>query len=194
MNRAAEVFLIIFFAPIWVVLLLIVSLLLLVSQGCPIIFKDVRAGLKGKEFTLYKFRTMRPGQEDDNKRITKVGSFLRKTSLDELPELINVLKGDMSLVGPRPLPVRYLSRYTRREFSRHDVKPGITGLAQVNGRNLLSWEEKFEFDLEYVSKKSFLFDVRILVKTVMVVFLARGINERSDTTMSEFRAPSQESN
>lgn len=194
MNRAAEVFLIIFFAPIWVGLLLIVSLLLLVSQGCPIIFKDVRAGLKGKEFTLYKFRTMRPGQEDDNKRITKVGSFLRKTSLDELPELINVLKGDMSLVGPRPLPVRYLSRYTRREFSRHDVKPGITGLAQVNGRNLLSWEEKFEFDLEYVLKKSFLFDVRILVKTVMVVFLARGINERSDTTMSEFRAPSQESN
>lgn len=190
MNRLIEVFLVVFFAPIWVVLLLVIASLVFFSDGRPIIFKDLRAGLKGKEFALYKFRTMRPGQEDDSKRITKLGKFLRKTSLDELPELINVLKGDMSLVGPRPLPMRYISRYTEREFQRHNVKPGITGLAQVNGRNQLSWEEKFEFDLEYVSKRSFLLDVKILFKTIQVVFLARGINEKADTTMSEFRTRS----
>lgn len=146
-----------------------------VKLGTPIIFKQKRPGYKGKIFTLYKFRTMTDERDEngellpDEKRLTKFGLFLRKTSLDELPELWNVLKGDMSLVGPRPLLVSYLPYYTKRESLRHTVKPGITGLAQVNGRNFIDWDHRLELDARYVEHIGFVLDLWILIKTVAVV-------------------------
>lgn len=154
-------------------LYIIVAVLVRVKLGSPVIFKQARPGKDGKIFNLYKFRTMTDEKDEngnllpDDVRLTPFGRMLRKTSLDELPEAFNILKGDMSVVGPRPLLVEYLDYYTEEEMHRHDVRPGLTGLAQINGRNAISWEEKFAYDLEYVKNISFLFDVKIILQTVL---------------------------
>lgn len=156
--------------------LLIIALLVRIKLGTPVIFKQKRPGLNEKIFTLYKFRTMTDQKDDkgnllsDELRLTKFGKMLRSTSLDELPELINILIGDMSIVGPRPLLPEYLPYYTEEEQHRHDVRPGLTGLAQVNGRNAISsWEERFEYDLQYVRNCTLILDIKILFKTVLKV-------------------------
>mgnify|MGYP005847808413 CR=1 FL=1 len=155
-----------------------------------IIFKQKRPGKNGKIFTLYKFRTMK--EKDDNyktdfERITKIGKFLRKYSIDELPQLINILKGNMSFIGPRPLLVNYLQYYTPFQMRRHEVKPGITGWAQVNGRNAISWEEKFKLDVWYVDNLSFWLDLKIFFKTIFNVLKRKGINNSEEETMPIFR-------
>ena len=154
----------------------VTALLVRVKLGAPVIFKQERPGLHGKIFTLYKFRTMTDEKDKNGKllpdevRLTKFGKMLRSTSLDELPELLNILRGDMAVVGPRPLLVEYLPYYTKEEKHRHDVRPGLTGLAQINGRNTLTWEEKFSYDIKYVKNISFVSDVKIILKTVEKVF------------------------
>lgn len=154
---------------------ILIYILVLIFLGRPVIFKQKRPGKDEKIFTLYKFRTMTDKKDKngkllpDEKRLTKFGKFLRKTSLDEIPEFFNILKGDMSFVGPRPLLVEYLNYYTEEEKHRHDVRPGLTGLAQVNGRNLLSWEERFKLDIEYINNITFFGDVKIIFKTIFKV-------------------------
>lgn len=160
-----------------------------VGLGRPVLFRQARAGLRGSEFEVLKFRTMLPMTPDrvsDAERLTPLGRFLRSTSLDELPSLWNVVRGDLSLVGPRPLPVRYLDRYTLEQARRHEVRPGITGLAQVRGRNRLSWEEKFTLDVEYVARRSFALDLAILAATVRVVLRRDGISADGEVTAREF--------
>lgn len=172
-------------------LLLIIILLLVVNRGNPF-FVQIRPGKNEKPFKLIKFKTMTDEKDEqgellpDKKRITKFGSFLRNYSLDELPQLINVLKGDMSLVGPRPLLFKYIPLYNERQRKRHKVRPGITGLAQVNGRNAISWAQKFEYDIEYVENLSFLLDVKILYKTFLKVVKKQGINQSSERPMVPF--------
>ena len=171
---------------------LILILLVWVNLGGPVIFAQVRPGLHGKLFKLFKFRSMRNVSDaqgnplPDDQRLTKFGKFLRASSLDELPELVNVLKGEMSLVGPRPLLVAYLERYSPEQARRHDVLPGITGWAQVNGRNAISWEEKFKLDVWYVDHQSFWLDIKILFMTVMKVFKRESINAPGSATAPEF--------
>lgn len=173
--------------------LLLVAILVRCKLGSPILFKQKRPGLHEKIFCMYKFRTMTDAKDADGNllpdevRLTKFGKLLRSTSLDELPELFNILKGDMAIVGPRPLLVQYLPRYNERQHHRHDVRPGFTGLAQVNGRNSISWQEKFEWDVRYVENVSFLMDLRIIVKTVKVVLKRDGISSETSATMEEFR-------
>ena len=173
--------------------LLLVAILVRCKLGSPILFKQKRPGLHEKIFCMYKFRTMTDAKDADRNllpdevRLTKFGKLLRSTSLDELPELFNILKGDMAIVGPRPLLVQYLPRYNERQHHRHDVRPGFTGLAQVNGRNSISWQEKFEWDVRYVEKVSFLMDLRIIAKTVKVVLKRDGISSETSATMEEFR-------
>lgn len=173
-------------------LILIIAILVLLKLGAPIFFRQQRPGLNGKPFMLLKFRTMTDEQDEDgnllpdSERLTKFGVFLRSTSLDELPALINVLNGDMSLVGPRPLLMQYLNRYTPEQTRRHEVRPGITGWAQVNGRNSISWEEKFEKDIWYVNNLSFILDLKIIFLTVIHVFQRDGINEEGQATVQEF--------
>lgn len=170
-----------------------------VSMGRPIFFTQMRPGKDGRAFRLIKFRTMRPPEPgrdaiaDDGLRLTKVGQFLRATSLDELPTLINVLRGDMSLVGPRPLLMRYLDRYTPEQARRHEVRPGVTGQAQVSGRNALGWDEKFALDVWYVENRSFLVDLKILIATVFKVFQREGISSEGHATMPEFMGSGGES-
>lgn len=159
--------------------------------GGPVLFRQQRPGKDGEIFELVKFRTMLEVDEanglvTDEQRMTRFGTFLRSTSLDELPSLWNVVKGDMSLVGPRPLLVRYLDRYTPEQSRRHEVRPGITGLAQVNGRNGLSWEDKFAKDVEYVDNRSFLLDLRIVLATIRKVFQREGVAAEGSATMHEF--------
>ena len=172
--------------------LLIVAILVRTKLGSPILFKQERPGLHGKVFCLYKFRTMTSETDKngellpDEVRLTKFGQLLRSTSLDELPELLNILKGDMAVVGPRPLLVKYLPRYNEHQARRHEVRPGFTGYAQVNGRNTISWEEKFNLDVEYVDNITFLGDWGIIFKTVKTVLLREGINSESSVTMEEF--------
>lgn len=169
------------------------ALLVRLTMGKPILFRQQRPGLGGRPFTLYKFRTMREAFDpqgrllSDKERITPFGRFLRSTSLDELPELWNILKGDMSLVGPRPLLMQYLDRYTPEQARRHEVKPGITGWAQVNGRNALTWEEKFEMDTWYVDHRSFGLDLKIIFLTIWKILKREGINQPGRTTMDEFK-------
>ena len=171
---------------------LLVGVLVWIFQGLPIFFMQRRTGHRERLFGLIKFRTMKNGKSDpiniqpDSKRLTRFGRFLRSTSLDELPELINVLKGDMSLVGPRPLLMQYLDRYTPQQRRRHEAPPGITGWAQVNGRNSLPWEERFELDVWYVDHCSFSLDVRILLKTIWKTLKREGITEPGHPTMTEF--------
>jgi lipopolysaccharide/colanic/teichoic acid biosynthesis glycosyltransferase len=173
-------------------LLVWVAILVRTRLGAPVLFRQVRPGIHGKPFTIYKFRTMTDEWDEigdllpDNQRLCKLGRFLRSTSLDELPELFNVLKGEMSLVGPRPLLMKYLPRYTNEQSRRHEVKPGITGWAQVNGRNAISWEDKFRFDMWYADHWSLWIDVKILLKTLAKVIKREGISEKGQETMSEF--------
>lgn len=179
-------------------ILLVVAILVRIKLGSPIIFKQQRPGKDEKIFTLYKFRTMTDEKDDngnllpDDVRLTKFGKLLRSTSLDELPELINILKGDMSIVGPRPLLVRYLPLYNEEQKHRHDARPGFTGYAQVNGRNALSWEKKFLLDVEYVKNISFLLDIKIVLKTIKVVLCREGISSETSATMEEFRGTAYE--
>ncbi len=173
-------------------LILIIALLVLVKFGWPFLFKQVRPGYKGQPFTLLKFRSMsnevdRAGKLlSDCQRLTQFGLFLRSTSLDELPSLWNVMKGEMSLVGPRPLLLEYLPLYDEKQANRHDVKPGITGWAQVNGRNAISWQEKFDLDVWYVENQSFWLDLKILLMTVKKVIIKDGISGGGEVTMSKF--------
>lgn len=172
--------------------LLLVGTLIFVTMGKPILFKQARPGMHGKIFIMYKFRTMRPqtGGDIDHSseaRVTRIGKILRSTSIDELPELFNVLKGDMSLVGPRPLLVEYLSHYTKDQMRRHDMKPGVTGLAQVNGRNAQTWDERFYYDLHYVDNWSLFLDFRILFRTLTTVLMREGVNASQGVTMKAFR-------
>ena len=177
--------------------LLVVAVLVRMKLGAPILFKQERPGLNGKIFRLYKFRTMTSEIDEngellpDEVRLTNFGKMLRSTSLDELPELINILKGDMSVVGPRPLLVKYLSRYNKHQARRHEVRPGFTGYAQVNGRNTISWEEKFDLDVEYVDNITFIGDWGIIFKTVKTVLLREGISSDSSVTMEEFMGSEQ---
>lgn len=190
MKRFFDLAAVILAAPPVFVAVAAVAFVSLIVQGRPVIFRQERAGKGGRPFVMFKFRTMRPGDGCDGERLTGLGRFLRSTSLDELPELWNVLKGDMSLVGPRPLPVRYLQRYSPRQARRHEVPPGITGWAQVNGRNSIGWEEKFRLDVEYVDRRSFIFDLKILLMTVVQVFSRRGISHEGCDTMEEFMGSS----
>ncbi len=173
-------------------LLLLIAALVRVFLGSPVLFRQVRAGYKGRAFTCLKFRSMsdqrdRDGQLlPDKTRLTALGRFLRASSLDELPGLFNVLRGDMSLVGPRPLLMEYLPRYTADQARRHDVKPGITGWAQVNGRNALTWKEKFDYDLWYVDHQSFWLDVKILLLTFWKTLNREGISQPGHATMAKF--------
>lgn len=174
-------------------LYLILFILVRVKLGSPVLFRQQRPGKNEKIFTLYKFRTMTDARDEngnllpDEVRLTAFGKMLRSTSLDELPELFNILKGDMSLIGPRPLLVKYLPLYNEEQKHRHDVRPGLTGLAQVNGRNAISWEKKFEYDVEYVRNLSFLLDCRILLQTVKAVVQREGISSATDATMEAFK-------
>ena len=178
----------ILFSPI----LLVVALLIRINLGSPVFFTQTRLGKDGKESKMIKFRTMKDSLDKfgqllpDEQRLTKFGKILRSTSLDELPELINVLKGDMTLVGPRPLLVEYKELYSERQFRRHEVSPGITGWAQINGRNAISWNERFELDVWYVDNISFLLDMKILVMTILKVIKRDGINEQGQASMSKF--------
>lgn len=179
---------IIILSPIFI----LVTILVRINLGSPVIFKQERPGLNEKIFTLYKFRTMTDERDENGEllpnemRHTKFGKLLRSTSLDELPELINVIKGDMSLVGPRPLLVEYLPLYNDEQRKRHNVRPGITGLAQVKGRNSITWEQKFYYDVKYVNELSFLLDLKILFLTVIKVIKKEGINSSENVTMEKF--------
>lgn len=161
-------------------------------MGAPVLFKQARPGLNGQPIEMIKFRSMRDGVDEkgnllpDNERLTKLGLWIRKTSLDELPELWNVLKGDMSLVGPRPLLMEYLPLYSPEQARRHEVRPGITGWAQVNGRNAISWEEKFEFDVWYVDNRNIFLDIKILFLTLKKVFFRADISAEGEATMPRF--------
>ena len=173
--------------------LLVLVVMIRIKLGSPILFSQVRPGLNGVPFTLLKFRTMTDAVNasgillTDEDRLTPFGQLLRRTSLDELPELWNVLKGDMSLVGPRPLLMEYLPLYTQEQNRRHEVRPGITGWAQVNGRNLLNWDERFKLDVWYVDQHSFLLDIKILILTIQKVIKREGISANGEATMSKFK-------
>ena len=174
-------------------ILIIIAILIRVKLGSPIFFTQDRVGKDGKVFKIVKFRTMLEAYDkfgeplSDKKRVTSFGNFLRSTSLDELPELINVLKGDMSLVGPRPLLVEYIDLYSKEQFRRHEVRPGMTGWAQVNGRNNLNWDEKFKMDVEYVDNVNLLLDIKILFLTIFKVLKRDGISKDGHVTMDKFK-------
>ena len=184
--------LLILLSPVFLVL----SILVRLTLGPPVLFRQVRPGFRGRPFTMYKFRTMTNERDEqgrllpDEQRLTRLGRFLRSTSLDELPELFNVLKGDMSLVGPRPLLMEYLPLYTAEQARRHEVRPGITGWAQVNGRNAISWEEKFKLDVWYVDNWSFWLDIRILLMTLWKVIIREGISQDGHATTEYFKGSS----
>jgi undecaprenyl phosphate N,N'-diacetylbacillosamine 1-phosphate transferase len=188
-DKVLALLLIIIFFPF----LFITALLVYFKIGRPIVFAQIRPGLNEKLFTIYKFRTMTNERDSngallpDEARITKVGSIIRKTSLDELPQLFNVLKGEMSFVGPRPLLVEYLELYNENQKRRHSVTPGISGWAQVNGRNAISWEEKFEYDVWYVDNQSFLLDMKILWMTFLKVIKRSDVSSSSSITMEKFK-------
>ena len=187
MKRLFDITLTLLAMPLWLPIMAITALMVLVFEGRPVFFSQERSGLGGKPFRLVKFRSMRDGDGPDAERLTRFGQFLRASSLDELPELLHVLSGKMSLVGPRPMPVRYLHRYSETQLRRLEVRPGITGLAQINGRNMLSWDEKFRYDVQYADFHPLWLDVKILLKTVAAVFSARGIAAEGEATMTEFK-------
>ena len=185
---------IIMLSPVYLIVIVLVS----IKLGSPVFFTQKRPGKDEKIFKMYKFRTMTNEVDEngnllpDDKRLTKFGKLLRSTSLDELPELFNILKGDMSIVGPRPLLVRYLPLYNEYQKHRHDARPGFTGWAQCNGRNSISWEEKFDLDVYYVNHITFLLDVKIIFKTVKTVLCREGISSEASATMEEFRGSQNE--
>lgn len=168
----------------------LLSLLIILDIGFPVIFSQQRIGYRGKTFKIYKFRTMKESIKDEQNeilRLTPLTNILRNMSLDELPTLVNVLKGDMSIVGPRPLLEEYRNEYTKEQFKRHDVQPGITGWAQINGRNAISWEEKFKLDLWYIRNNSLIIDIKIICLTFINIFKKDGINQSNNNTMERFR-------
>lgn len=180
-------------------LYIIVVVLVRIKLGSPVLFTQERPGKDEKIFKMYKFRTMSNARDEsgnllpDDVRLTKFGRLLRKTSLDELPEAFNILKGDMSVIGPRPLLVKYLNRYNEHQKRRHEVRPGLSGLAQVNGRNAISWEEKFEWDIRYVDNVTFIGDVKIILMTVWKAFVKEeGISQQGQATMGEFMGTEKE--
>lgn len=193
-DKILALFLIILFSPIYIV----VSLLIFFKMGSPILFRQKRPGYKEKIFGIYKFRTMTNEKDangnllPDDKRLVGIGKFIRSTSLDELPQLFNVLKGEMSFVGPRPLLKEYLPLYNEKQKRRHDVKPGITGWAQVNGRNAISWEQKFDYDVWYVDNQSFLLDIKILWLTFLKVVKRSDISSSTSSTMEKFTGSKNE--
>jgi len=178
-------------------LLIILAVIIRLKMGKPVLFRQQRPGLGGEGFVIYKFRTMtdqadKSGQFlPDEKRLPALGRLLRSTSLDELPELFNVLKGDMSIVGPRPLMMKYLNRYTPEQARRHEVKPGITGWAQINGRNAISWEDKFKLDVWYVDNWSVMLDIKIILKSIWMVITRQGITQQGRATVDEFMGTPQ---
>ena len=180
-------------------LIIFLAIIIWAKMGRPIIFSQLRPGYKGALFNLYKFRTMTTDVDsdgrllDDRKRLTSLGIWMRKYSLDELPQLINIISGELSFVGPRPLLIDYLGRYSSEQARRHDVKPGITGWAQINGRNTLTWEDKFRLDVWYVDNQSFWLDLKIISKTVIKVIKAEGISGAGTVTMSEFMGSEENS-
>lgn len=192
MKRAFDLSLVILTAPLWLPVVAALALLVRMKLGSPVFFRQQRPGRNGAVFELIKFRSMRNAVDaagrplPDEARLTRFGRWLRSMSLDELPELFNVLRGEMSLVGPRPLLVEYLPRYSPRQARRHEVRPGITGLAQVMGRNALSWDAKFEWDVRYVERRSLWLDMRILVLTVGTVVAREGISATGAATMPAF--------
>ena len=193
-DKTLALFLIILFSPIYI----IVSLLIFFKMGSPILFRQKRPGYKEEIFGIYKFRTMTNEKDEfgnllpDNKRLVGIGKFIRSTSLDELPQLFNVLKGEMSFVGPRPLLEEYLPLYNEKQKRRHDVKPGITGWAQVNGRNAISWEQKFDYDVWYVDNQSFWLDIKILWLTFLKVVKRSDISSSTSSTMEKFTGSKNE--
>lgn len=198
LKRSFDLLVSIILLVILIIPILVVSLMIYISMGKPIMFKQKRPGLKGKPFFIYKFRTMTNEKDKngellpDHLRMTSIGRFIRKLSLDELPQLFNVLKGDISLVGPRPLLMEYLPLYNENQARRHNVKPGITGWAQVNGRNAISWEEKFDLDVWYVDHKSFWLDMKILFKTFFKVIKREGISQEGNETVEKFTGNKKE--
>jgi len=197
-KRAFDLVLVTVTSPIWLTLVAIIAVGLRLAQGQPVLFQQKRPGRKGEPFTLLKFRTMTTSRGPDGTpladkdRLTRMGRLIRRTSLDELPELINVLRGEMSLVGPRPLLMQYLDRYTKQQARRHEVLPGITGWAQVNGRHALTWEEKFDFDTWYVDNVSFWLDLKILGMTIWKVLKGEGLSAEGHATMPEFKGTPDE--
>ncbi|WP_066186679.1 sugar transferase [Gracilibacillus timonensis] len=177
---------------------LVIAILVKTKLGSPILFKQERPGLQEEIFWMYKFRTMTDARDEkgnmlpDDRRLTRFGSLLRATSLDELPELFNIVKGDMSLIGPRPLLVQYLPLYNQQQRRRHEVRPGLSGLAQVNGRNAISWQEKFRLDVEYVDHVCFALDWKIIITTIKSVFLKEGIHQEEQATVQYFAGNSED--
>ncbi|MBD3794027.1 MAG: sugar transferase, partial [Campylobacterales bacterium] len=187
LDRLGALILLIFFSPLMVLTALIIAW----RMGNPVYFTQKRPGLHGEIFTIYKFRTMTNEKDakgnllPDSERLQGIGELIRTLSLDELPQLLNILKGEMSFIGPRPLLVEYLPLYTQEQFKRHNVKPGITGWAQINGRNAISWEEKFRYDIEYVNNISFAFDLKIFFLTLKKVVMREGISQQGEATMEK---------
>lgn len=198
MKRLFDLFVSFILLIILSIPMVLIAILIYFGMGRPVLFKQQRPGLHGNIFSIYKFRTMTNAKDEqgnllpNDQRITKLGQFLRKLSLDELPQLFNVLKGDLSLVGPRPLLVEYLDLYTPEQARRHDVKPGITGWAQVNGRNAITWEEKFKHDVWYVDNQSFWLDLKILLMTALKVIKSDGVNKSENVTMEKFKGTGTE--
>ncbi len=194
-KRLLDLVLVLLTLPAWLLVLGLTWCAIALADGRPAFFVQERAGRHGRPFKLIKFRTMNNAVDangellDDASRITRVGRAVRSSSLDEVPQLLNVLKGDMSLVGPRPLLMEYLPLYSDEHARRHEVAPGITGLAQVSGRNLLSWDERFDLDIRYVNTRSLLGDLRILAATVSSVLLRKGVSSQSSATMHRYRGP-----
>ncbi|WP_306795294.1 sugar transferase [Cohnella sp. GbtcB17] len=194
MDLLLSILALFFFSPLFLLLAVLVRLKL----GSPVIFKQQRPGRNGNIFTMYKFRSMTDKKDEngqllsDELRLTRFGRLLRSTSLDELPELINILKGNMSFVGPRPLLVQYLSLYNAHQRRRHEVRPGLTGLAQISGRNSIGWEEKFNLDIEYVDNVRFVGDLKIIFLTIKKVFIREGINTETGATVEPFKATPKE--
>lgn len=196
-KRVTDILISLFILVLLAPVIFFVGLLIYFKLGSPVLFKQMRPGLHGKPFTMFKFRSMRDEKDSsgsvlpDDQRLTKFGCFIRSTSLDELPGLFNVLIGEMSLIGPRPLLMEYLPLYSKQQARRHEVRPGITGWAQVNGRNAISWEDKFKFDVWYVDNQSFWLDVKILFLTVKKVFVREGISAAGEATMRKFTGSNQ---
>ena len=187
MKRLFDLVVVLLAMPFWLAAFAVVALVVRVTMGSPVLYVAPRAGRGGRVFGFWKFRTMRPGPGTDAERLTRAGRIIRATSLDEIPQLFHVLSGKMSLIGPRPLPAVYLPRYSAEQARRHEVRPGITGWAQVNGRNALSWEEKFRLDVWYVDHRSMALDCRILLLTAAKVLKRDGINHPEYDTMCEFK-------
>ncbi len=186
MKRFIDTLVVILFAPLWLPLLAVAALGVRIAMGSPVLSRQERIGRGDRPFTILKLRTMRTGEGTDAERLTPFGRLLRKTSLDELPQFFNVLRGEMSLVGPRPLPSAYLPLYSAEQRRRHEVRPGITGWAQVNGRNAITWKHRFELDVWYVDHRSLWLDLRIVLMTIAAVVTHRGISAEGEATIRAF--------